>query len=82
MRTMRIGRRSALIAACAALSLTTACTAGSTDSTERASGGKPTVRLALGVDASYAPFYLAVERGMFAKAGVNPCGTTAWIRSP
>lgn len=71
MRTMRIGRRSALIAACAALSLTTACTAGSTDSTERASGGKPTVRLALGVDASYAPFYLAVERGMFAKAGVN-----------
>lgn len=61
----------ALTAACVALVLTTACTAGSTDSTGVSSAGRPTVRVALGVDASYAPFYLAVERGMFEKAGVN-----------
>jgi len=63
--------RSALTVACAALLLTTACTAGTTDSTGVSAAGKPTVRLALGVDASYAPIFLAVERGMFAKAGVN-----------
>lgn len=66
-----ISRRTALVAGCAALLVTTACTAGSTDSTGVSAAGKPTVRLALGVDASYAPLYLAVERGMFAKAGVN-----------
>ncbi|MER5434146.1 ABC transporter substrate-binding protein [Streptomyces sp. NPDC002588] len=66
-----IGRRAALTAACAALALTAACTAGSTDSTGVSSAGKPTVRVALGVDASYAPFYLAEERGLFEKAGVN-----------
>ncbi|MGW2509089.1 ABC transporter substrate-binding protein [Streptomyces scopuliridis] len=65
------GTRSALTAACAALVLATACTAGTTDSAGAKSAGKPTVRVALGVDASYAPFYLAVERGMFEKAGVN-----------
>lgn len=64
-------KRSALTASCAALALTTACTAGSTDSTGVSAAGLPTVRVALGVDASYAPFYLAVERGMFKKAGVN-----------
>ncbi|WP_228022469.1 ABC transporter substrate-binding protein [Streptomyces acidicola] len=68
----RLGTRGlALTATCTALVLTTACTAGSTDSTGVSSAGQPTVRLALGVDASYAPFYLAVERGMFKKAGVN-----------
>lgn len=74
MRTAaRIGlsTRSTLTVACAALLLTTACTAGTTDSTGVSAAGKPTVRLALGVDASYAPIYLAVERGMFADAGVN-----------
>ncbi len=65
------GKRSALTAACAALVLATACTAGTTDSAGVKSAGQPTVRVALGVDASYAPFYLAVERGMFEKAGVN-----------
>ncbi|WP_241266462.1 ABC transporter substrate-binding protein [Streptomyces scabichelini] len=60
-----------MTAASAALVLTTACTAGSTDSAGVSSAGKPTVRVALGVDASYAPFYLAMERGMFEKAGVN-----------
>ncbi|MFG2025827.1 ABC transporter substrate-binding protein [Streptomyces sp. NPDC048825] len=60
-----------MTAACAALVLTTACTAGTTDSAGVSSAGQPTVRVALGVDASYAPFYLAMERGMFKKAGVN-----------
>ncbi|WP_328500814.1 ABC transporter substrate-binding protein [Streptomyces sp. NBC_00457] len=71
-REPRLGvRLSTMTAACAALVLTTACTAGSTDSAGVSSAGKPTVRVALGVDASYAPFYLAMERGMFEKAGVN-----------
>lgn len=69
---MRVhGTTTALTAACTALVLATACTAGTTDSAGVGSAGKPTVRVALGVDASYAPFYLAVERGMFEKAGVN-----------
>ncbi|MFC4501125.1 MULTISPECIES: ABC transporter substrate-binding protein [Streptomyces] len=66
-----LSTRSALTAVCAALALTTACTAGSTDSTGVSAAGLPTVRVALGIDASYAPFYLAVERGMFEKEGVN-----------
>ncbi|NGO06668.1 ABC transporter substrate-binding protein [Streptomyces sp. HC44] len=71
-REPRLGiRLSTMTAASAALVLTTACTAGSTDSAGVSSAGKPTVRVALGVDASYAPFYLAMERGMFEKAGVN-----------
>ncbi|MFE2189064.1 ABC transporter substrate-binding protein [Streptomyces sp. NPDC059455] len=64
-------RRGAAAAGCTALVLVAGCTSGSTDSAGVSSAGKPTVRVALGVDASYAPFYLAVERGMFAKAGVN-----------
>ncbi|MEV1064846.1 ABC transporter substrate-binding protein [Streptomyces sp. NPDC050263] len=71
MHTVRTGTLSALIAACAALLLTAACTAGSTDSASAGSAGRPTVRVALGVDASYAPFYLAEERGLFDKAGVD-----------
>ncbi|MFI1032488.1 ABC transporter substrate-binding protein [Streptomyces sp. NPDC020951] len=71
MRTVRTGTLGALIAACAALLLASACTAGSTDSASVGSAGRPTVRVALGVDASYAPFYLAEERGLFDKAGVN-----------
>jgi NitT/TauT family transport system substrate-binding protein len=60
------------VAACAALLLATACTAGSTDAGAANAGTKsPVVRIAVGVDPSYAPLYLAVERGMFAKAGVN-----------
>ncbi|MER6693420.1 ABC transporter substrate-binding protein [Streptomyces minutiscleroticus] len=54
-----------------ALLLATACGAGTTDSAGSASGKSPTVRIALGVDASYAPLYLAAERGMFKKAGLD-----------
>ncbi|MGW5733348.1 MULTISPECIES: ABC transporter substrate-binding protein [Streptomyces] len=54
-----------------ALLLATACGAGTTDSAGSAGGKSPTVRIALGVDASYAPLYLAAERGMFEKAGLD-----------
>ena len=64
----RAGR---LLVACTALLLVPACMAGTVDSDAGEVKGGPTVRVALGVDASYAPFYLAKERGMFAKAGVN-----------
>lgn len=61
-----------IVAACAALVLATACTAGSTDAVAPKAGATgPTVRIAVGVDPSYAPIYLAKERGMFDKAGVN-----------
>ncbi|WP_413755639.1 ABC transporter substrate-binding protein [Streptomyces sp. MMBL 11-3] len=54
-----------------ALLLATACGAGTTDSAGSASGKSPTVRIALGVDGSYAPLYLAAESGMFEKAGLD-----------
>jgi ABC-type nitrate/sulfonate/bicarbonate transport system substrate-binding protein len=49
-----------------------ACTAGSTDS--GGAGGntaQPKVRLAVGIDASYAPFFLAAEKGLYKKHGVD-----------
>lgn len=61
-----------LLAAVAALFLVTACGAGTTDSGGGGVGDNgAVVRLALGVDASYAPLYLAKERGLFEKAGLN-----------
>lgn len=61
-----------LLAAAAALVLAGACTSGTTDSGGDEGEAKgPTVRIALGVDASYAPLYLAKEQGLFQKAGVN-----------
>ncbi|MFI0355733.1 ABC transporter substrate-binding protein [Actinomadura sp. 9N407] len=69
---MRVRLRSGVLAACSALLLATGCMAGTTDSADGGNGAKgPLVRLALGVDASYAPLYLAQERGLFAKAGLN-----------
>ncbi|XVQ16285.1 ABC transporter substrate-binding protein [Spirillospora sp. CA-255316] len=67
------GALTVLLAACSALLLATGCTAGTTDSADGDGGaGKgPLVRIALGVDASYAPLYLAKERGLFEKAGLN-----------
>ncbi|MFE6199209.1 ABC transporter substrate-binding protein [Streptomyces sp. NPDC057838] len=58
-------------AALLTLLLATACGAGTTDSAGSAGGTNPTVRIALGVDAAYAPLYLAAERGMFEKAGLD-----------
>ncbi|MEW9552052.1 ABC transporter substrate-binding protein [Nonomuraea sp. NPDC050783] len=63
--------RAGVIAACSALLLLTGCTAGTTDSSEGNAAQGPLVRIALGVDASYAPLYLAQQKGLFAKAGLN-----------
>ncbi|MFF7467712.1 ABC transporter substrate-binding protein [Streptomyces sp. NPDC008092] len=74
MHTDAIGRtsgRKGVLGAALVLLLATACSAGTTDSTGVSAAGLPTVRVALGVDASYAPFYLAEERGLFRKAGVD-----------
>lgn len=65
------GRPAAALVTLLALLLATACGAGTTDSAGTAGGGSPTVRIALGVDASYAPLYLAAQRGMFEKAGLD-----------
>lgn len=58
--------------ALALLSLT-ACSAATTDSA--AGSGKnaagPTIRIGVGIDASYAPFFLADAKGLWAKHGVN-----------
>jgi NitT/TauT family transport system substrate-binding protein len=68
----RPGALATLLAAFSALLLATGCTSGTTDSAGGDTGAKgPLVRIALGVDASYAPLYLAKERGMFEKAGLN-----------
>jgi NitT/TauT family transport system substrate-binding protein len=50
-----------------------ACTAGSTDSGSKGGGdtAQPKVRLAVGIDASYAPFFLAAEKGLYKKHGVD-----------
>ncbi|MFD4601530.1 ABC transporter substrate-binding protein [Streptomyces sp. NPDC058464] len=74
MHTDAIGRTSGgrgAVGAALVLLLATACSAGTTDSAGVSAAGLPTVRVALGVDASYAPFYLAEERGLFKKAGVD-----------
>jgi ABC-type nitrate/sulfonate/bicarbonate transport system substrate-binding protein len=60
-------------AVAAAIAMTmSACSAASTDS---AGGGAnvagPTVHLAVGVDPSFAPIFLADEKGLFKKQGVN-----------
>ncbi|MEU9291819.1 ABC transporter substrate-binding protein [Streptomyces sp. NPDC048275] len=58
--------------AVALLSLT-ACSAATTDSA--AGSGKnaagPTIRIGVGIDASYAPFFLADAEGLWAKHGLN-----------
>ncbi|MFI1032479.1 ABC transporter substrate-binding protein [Streptomyces sp. NPDC020951] len=57
----------------AALLTLTSCGAGTTDSTA-AGGGKdagPTIRIAVGIDPSFAPFFLADAQGLWAKHGVD-----------
>ncbi|MFH8484033.1 ABC transporter substrate-binding protein [Streptomyces longisporoflavus] len=70
-RHSRAGRPAAALLTLLALLFATACGAGTTDSAGSAGGSSPTVRIALGVDASYAPLYLAAHRGMFEKAGLD-----------
>ncbi|WP_225991265.1 ABC transporter substrate-binding protein [Actinomadura montaniterrae] len=66
------GRAAGALIAIAALVPAASCTSGSTDSGGANAQAKgPVIRIAAGVDPSYAPLYLAVQRGMFAKAGLN-----------
>ncbi|CAL9285164.1 ABC transporter substrate-binding protein [Streptomyces sp. SudanB182_2057] len=58
----------------AALTFVTACGAGTTDSgADAGSGGAgdPHIRIAVGVDAGYAPFFGADAEGLWAKHGVD-----------
>ncbi|WP_405910136.1 MULTISPECIES: ABC transporter substrate-binding protein [unclassified Streptomyces] len=56
----------------AALLTLTACGAGTTDSTTAGNDATgPTIRIGVGIDASYAPFFLADAEGLWAKHGVN-----------
>ncbi|MFF1316578.1 ABC transporter substrate-binding protein, partial [Streptomyces sp. NPDC058320] len=72
-------RRRTLVAGSALLTATllslTACGAGTTDSGSGSGSGSqvsgPQVRIAVGVDASFAPFFLADAEGLWAKHGVN-----------
>ncbi len=63
----------AIVALLVALPVLGAC--GSSDdgggSDVAGAGEMPTVRLAVGIDASYAPFFLADETGMFEEAGID-----------
>jgi NitT/TauT family transport system substrate-binding protein len=69
MRQAR-GRRwlGAAIGLVAALAMT-AC--GSSDASGSAGSGNETIRIGVGIDAAYAPFFLAAEDGMFKDAGLN-----------
>ncbi|MFW3171602.1 ABC transporter substrate-binding protein [Geodermatophilus sp. CPCC 206100] len=69
---MRTSRRSALAAAAVlALVSLAACGEGTTDDAGGGGGAGPVIRIATGVDASYAPVYLAAQEGIFADHGVN-----------
>lgn len=67
------GPRSGRLAAAAALGLAGALIlAGcSRPATTANAAPQPLVRIAVGVDAAYAPFYLAKQESMFTKAGLN-----------
>ncbi|MFH8484034.1 ABC transporter substrate-binding protein [Streptomyces longisporoflavus] len=60
----------------AALLAVTACGAGTTDAgagpgSGGGGDGRPQIRIAVGVDASYAPFYVAAAESLWAKHGVD-----------
>jgi len=54
-----------------ALAALAACGSGSNGTAAGGPANSPPVRLAVGIDGSYAPFYLADKTGMFKKAGLN-----------
>ncbi|MGW1814967.1 ABC transporter substrate-binding protein [Streptomyces sp. NPDC002125] len=74
-RNRPIRRIAGTLLSTAALTVVTACGAGTTDSgAESGSGGgagDPHIRIAVGVDAGYAPFYVADAEGLWAKHGVD-----------
>ncbi|GAA2540285.1 hypothetical protein GCM10010423_42840 [Streptomyces levis] len=57
----------------AALTMVTACGAGTTDAASGSGGGAgdPHIRVAVGIDAGYAPFFVADADGLWAKHGVD-----------
>ncbi|WP_406440180.1 ABC transporter substrate-binding protein [Streptomyces sp. NBC_01613] len=65
--------RSVLALVTVALVPLTACSAATTDSAAGAKSGAKgsTVRVAVGIDPSFAPFFLADDQGLWAKHGVN-----------
>ncbi|GAF48745.1 ABC transporter substrate-binding protein [Rhodococcus wratislaviensis] len=63
--------KTALASAALLLTVTIgACSRPATQSTADSAGGGP-VRIAVGIDASYAPFFVADREGMFADAGLD-----------
>jgi len=62
-RRLSVGLAAGLIAAVALAGCSRPATA--------TKDAQPLVRIAVGVDAAFAPFYLAKQEGMFAKAGLN-----------
>nr|WP_079082865.1 ABC transporter substrate-binding protein [Streptomyces antibioticus] len=57
----------------AALTAVTACGAGTTDAGSGSGGkaGVPHIRIAVGIDAGYAPFFVADAEGLWAKHGLD-----------
>ncbi len=62
-----------VLASLVAFTVLTACSAATTDSGSSAKGGAAglTVRIAVGIDPSFAPFFLADAEGLWAKHGLN-----------
>jgi NitT/TauT family transport system substrate-binding protein len=71
LRTLR--PRATIVLLLVALPVLGACGSSQDDVAAEAAGAgeMPKVRLAVGIDASYAPFFLADETGMFQEAGVD-----------
>jgi NitT/TauT family transport system substrate-binding protein len=55
----------------AALGLVAALAAAGCSRPASSTAAQPLVRIAVGVDAAFAPFYVAKQQGLFAKAGLN-----------
>lgn len=66
----KLGTRSVLATATLTAFLLGACSRPATESAAGTAGGGP-IRIAVGIDASYAPFFLADEQGLFADAGLD-----------
>lgn len=67
-RKLRAGLGVLLLAGTALLS---ACTAGSTDTGGGGDSALPHVRIAIGIDQAYAPFFVAKDEGLFQRHGVD-----------
>ncbi|MBB5916150.1 NitT/TauT family transport system substrate-binding protein [Nocardia transvalensis] len=68
---MRVLRRRAVAALVAVAAVAVAATACTRPATQAAGNGGDLVRISVGVDPSYAPFFLADGEGLFEAAGLN-----------